>query len=229
MRTLPLGSLIPVCQDTFHIRWNEAILVHSDRYPINAEGERRIGHGGEGEFLAEEGVTGVAQEPETLGERIGVSEAERDGVLWRCMDTVIQLRERISDVLQARTSAIGHGCSEAQRTRFILVRGDDLLFSGARSPGLDGVLLTDRRHDKIHLADRVQRVVRVTCDMNVGKRAMVSSENIPLPMLMVPGFTWATFHMDLMGFGSLALASADRWRDKSGWRRLDEIAPARSS
>jgi hypothetical protein len=49
---------------------------------------------------SEEAVTRAAQWPETLGKSIGVSEAKGDRVLWRCMDTIIELCKSISFVLQ---------------------------------------------------------------------------------------------------------------------------------
>ena len=83
-------------------------------------------------------------------------------MLWRCVDTVIKLCESITDVLQAGASAVRHSCSEAQLARLILERGNDLLLPAARSPGLDWVLLANRRDHKVHLAERIQRVVGIT-------------------------------------------------------------------
>lgn len=162
VRTLPLGSFIPISQGSLHIGWDEAILVHSDRYPVDTEWKGSICHGGECKFLTEEGITRVTQEPEALCKSIGVSKAEGDGVLWRCMDTIIELRKSIPHVLQASASAVGQSGSEAQCTRLILERGNDLSFAGACSPGLDGVLFTDRRDHKVDLGERIQRVMWVT-------------------------------------------------------------------
>jgi hypothetical protein len=77
----------------------------------------------------------------------------------------------------------------------------------------------DKRNYKVHLGDGYN-VWHLSYETNVGKNSFVSDCR-PHTIAHVDrsGLDWCNFPDGLDGVGSLALASVNKWRDRTGCRR----------
>ena len=73
-----LGPRVPTRKDSLELLRNETTIIDFDRGPGYTLGCNGVCQGREGQFVSEEGVSSVPEQPETLGNPITVPESKGD-------------------------------------------------------------------------------------------------------------------------------------------------------
>ena len=160
MRELALGPRIPSGEDSLEILGDETTVIDLYGGPCDALSRDSIRQGGESQLVCEEGVSPVAEEPETLCDTVAVSQSDGDQVVpWRVED-VDEFGQLVEGGRDASAGTVGESGLKWECSGTISV-GDHLGGARAVAPFKEGVGAFEGGDLELNLPDWVKADMRI--------------------------------------------------------------------